>query len=149
MLRLALLHDIGKRAIEPRRLNLRGLTAEERAVLRTDLEHLTSETLERLELGELAAALPAFYRFEAQETTGDIDLLTEIVGVADIYDALTAPKFYKGTPWSIRGALEDLLRMPFAAGQKRPVLRAFADLMRPASATLTAGRTSSGKPVLD
>lgn len=149
LLRLALLHDIGKRAIEPRRLNLRGLTAEERAVLRTDLEHLTSETLERLELGELAAALPAFYRFEAQETTGDIDLLTEIVGVADIYDALTAPKFYKGTPWSIRGALEDLLRMPFAAGQKRPVLRAFADLMRPASATLTAGRTSSGKPVLD
>ena len=139
LLRLALLHDIGKRAIEPRRLNLRGLAAEERAVLRTDLEHLTSETLERLELGELAAALPAFYRFEAQETTGDIDLLTEIVGVADIYDALTAPKFYKGTPWSIRGALEDLLRMPFAARPEATGLARFCGPNAPSERHVDGG----------
>ncbi|HEY7991165.1 MAG TPA: adenylate/guanylate cyclase domain-containing protein [Stellaceae bacterium] len=147
LLRFALLHDIGKRTLDTARLNRRGLTAEERAALRTDLERATAETLDRLELGELASALPPFYRFEAQELTGEIDMLTEIVGVADIYDALTAPKFYKGTPWSIRGALEDMMRMPFAINRPRPILAAFAELMRPAAATLTSGR--SAKPVLD
>jgi adenylate cyclase len=147
LIRLALLHDIGKRALEPRRLNQRGLSSEERAALRGDLESATIETLTRLELGELADPIHAFYRFEAQEHDGEIAMLTEILGVADIYDALTAPKFYKGTPWSIRGALEDILRMPFAVGRSRPVLQAFAELMRPASATLTVGRAA--KPILD
>lgn len=69
----------------------------------------------------MAEQLHDLYRFEAQENNGETAMLTEILGVSDIYDALTAPKFYKGTPWSIRGALEDILRMPFALRRSRPV----------------------------
>jgi adenylate cyclase len=147
LIRLALLHDIGKRAVDPRRLNQRGLSSEERAALRVDLERATIETLARLNLADLAEPLHDFYRFEAQENNSDLAVLTEILGVVDIYDALTAPKFYKGTPWSIRGALEDILRMPFALGRSRPVLETFAELMRPASAMLTVGRAA--KAILD
>lgn len=144
---LALLHDIGKRAIDPRRLNERGLSSEERAALRSDLERATVETLARLELADLAEPLHDLYRFETQENNGETTMLTEILGVSDMYDALTAPKFYKGKPWSVRGALEDILRMPFALRRSRPVLQTFAELMRPASATLTVGRAA--KPILD
>jgi len=146
LIRFALLHDIGKRAVDPKRLNQRGLSPEERARLRADLEARTIETLDQLDSADLAESVRELYRLEAQ-ALNDADALTEIVAVADIYDALTAPKFYKGTPWSIRGALEDILRTPFALARPRPILQAFAELMRPAAAAMTAGRAN--RPILD
>jgi hypothetical protein len=41
---------------------------------------------------------------------------------ADIYDAMTAPKFYKGTSWRIPGALEELRHLSHRIAADRPNL---------------------------
>jgi hypothetical protein len=49
----------------------------------------------------------------------------------------------------VRGALEELARMPIAPGDQRDFLNAFAELMRPASGSLTMARTTAPKPIID
>lgn len=149
VIRLALVHDLGKRAIDPHRLNERGLSEEERTRLRADLESHTIETLGQLEFDSMAEAVRALYRLEAQQPDAVFDALTTIVGIADIFDALVAPKFYKGSPWTVRGALEEVARMPIMLGEQRAFLSVFAELMRPASVSLTMARATVAKPVID
>lgn len=150
VIRLALVHDLGKRAIDPRRLNERGLSEEDRTSLRADLESHTIETLAQLEFDSMAEAVRALYRFEAQQQPHAVfDALTTIVGIADIFDALVAPKFYKGAPWTVRGALEEVARMPIMLGEQRGFLNVFAELMRPASVSLTMARADVPKPIID
>ncbi|MFC3228010.1 adenylate/guanylate cyclase domain-containing protein [Marinibaculum pumilum] len=133
----ALLHDVGKHAIDPRRLNDKALSAEARAGLREELRDRTLEALDRLSLGRLAPVLASLYAFEAcRGATGTYEPAVEILAAADIYDALTAPKLYDGAPWRITGALEELLRLPWCSGTQRPVFAAFVDLMKPAQAKL-------------
>ncbi|MSO70318.1 MAG: GAF domain-containing protein, partial [Alphaproteobacteria bacterium] len=142
LIRLALVHDFGKCRVENTRLNNASPSATERDALRRDLEAATLESLLQLGMAELGAALSRLYVFErTRGTDGDADLLTEIVAAADIYDALTAPKLYKGKSWLIPGALEELLRMPYCVAKPRPVFHAFAELMRPKDTQLATGKT--------
>ena len=80
-----------------------------------------------------------FYHFE--ETSGDgaeADTLNEILAATDIY----APKVYKGTPWRITGALEELLHLPHCQGAERSVFEKFVEIMRPKdTAILTTTKT--------
>ena len=85
------------------------------------------------------------YRFEATRgAEGEFDAAVELLAVADIYDALTAPKIYKGSPWRIVGALAELMRLPYGQTGRRPVFAAFAELMTPAGAAIQA----DSKPAL-
>lgn len=133
----SLLHDAGKRFIDPARLNARGLDEVERDRLRRDLLAGTLETLGQV--GEDAAAeiVTDLYRFEASRgADGDFRPEVEILACADIYDALTAPKIYKGSPWSILGALAELMRLPYCLDGERAAFAAFAELMKPAGASI-------------
>jgi HD-GYP domain-containing protein (c-di-GMP phosphodiesterase class II) len=79
-----------------------------------------------------------FYHFE--ETGGEgaeADTLSELLAAADIYDALTAPKIYKGTPWRVSGALEELLHLPHCQGAERPLFDKFVEIMRPKDAAIS------------
>lgn len=135
---LALLHDVGKHAVDTRRLNDPSPSGEERDRLRKALLDNTVSVLEQLELADLTPALDRFYRFEATRgADSEYDVLTEILAAADIFDALTAPKIYKGRPWRIVGALEELLRLPYRRKRDRPVFDAFVALMKPKDALLT------------
>ena len=60
------------------------------------------------------------------------------LAAADIDDAITAPKYYKGTPWRITGALEELVHLPYCQRAARPVFEAFVALMRPKDASISA-----------
>jgi adenylate cyclase len=132
VLSLALLHDIGKHAMAPRDLNLNYSDAASRERMRGELLAHTLDALRRLERDDLLAPMEELYRFEASRGgDGAPAPLVEIVAVADIYDALTAPKLYKGMPWRIRGALEELLRLPHCLQAARPVFGAFVDLLKP------------------
>ena len=72
-------------------------------------------------------------------STADLAILTLTdESAADIYDALTAPKVYKGTPWRITGALQELLHLPYCQGQVKPVFEAFVNLMKPRDAAISA-----------
>ena len=105
--------------------------------LRRDLAAQTAEALERLELPHLAPAIDALYRFERSlGGEGDVDPLTELLACADIYDALTAPKLYKGAPWRITGVLEELLHLPYCQAAERPIFQAFVDMMKPKDAAI-------------
>ena len=138
---LALVHDIGKHAIDVTQLNDPVPSHEARDRLREELLDNTVAALERLDLAELGPALERLYGFEATRgADGEYDIVTEILAAADIFDALTAPKIYKGTPWRIVGALEELLRLPYRRDRRRPVLDTFVALMKPKDAPLT-GRT--------
>ncbi len=57
--------------------------------------------------------------------------------------ALTAPKIYKGAPWRIVGALEELLRLPYCLERERPVFKAFVELMKPEDATIATQRKAT------
>jgi HD-GYP domain-containing protein (c-di-GMP phosphodiesterase class II) len=141
VLAAALVHDLGKHAIKPDRLNAPALTGEERDRLRRDLLENSTTVLDQLDIGALAPLLEDFYRFEASHgADGEFGPAVEIIAVADIYDALTAPKIYKGAPWRIVGALEELLRLPYCLERERPIIKAFVDLMKPKSATIAAQR---------
>lgn len=134
---VALLHDVGKHALDSHRLNAPAMTGEERESLRRDLLGRTVEVLERLDRAGLIPAVERLYRFEANRgADGEYDTLTEILVAADIFDALTAPKIYRGTPWRIIGALEELLRLPYCRGGDRAVFYAFVALMKPEGITV-------------
>lgn len=138
ILAAALLHDVGKFNIDANRLNERSPGNLERTKLRADLLENTLEVIEKVGQHQIASTLRHFYLFE--ETGGEgaeVDTLCELLAAADIYDALTAPKIYKGTPWRISGALEELLHLPHCQGVKRPVFDKFVEMMRPKDAAIS------------
>jgi adenylate cyclase len=129
---LALLHDLGKYALDPALLNTPALPVDRRAALVAEMRRETEAALEQLSLRELIPRLEPFYRFE--ESRGawtDPDPFTVLVAVADTYDALTAPKVYKGRPWTVQGSLEELLRMPYTQARNCPMVRNFVEFMQP------------------
>ncbi|MGE0734447.1 MAG: adenylate/guanylate cyclase domain-containing protein [Alphaproteobacteria bacterium] len=133
----ALLHDCGKHALDPTRLNDRSLDSGARDRLRGDLLDGTSKTLRQLGQDDVAPVIAELYRFEATRgADGSYRPEVEILAAADIYDALTAPKIYKGSPWSIVGALAELMRLPYCQDHLRPAFVAFVELMKPAGATI-------------
>ena len=143
LIRAALLHDIGKYAIASETLNQRSLGDAERDRLRDDMLTKTVATLERVGAGAVAPAIENLYRFERSAGDQDsFDPMTEILAAADIYDAMTAPKLYKGTSWRITGALEELLHLPYCQASDRPIVQAFVDMMRPKDASISI-RTST------
>lgn len=133
----ALLHDSGKHLLSPARLNDRGLDAPGRERLRRDLLDSTLQTLDQTGQSAVAPIVEELYRFEATRgAAGAFRPEVEILAAADIYDALTAPKIYKGSPWRIVGALAELLRLPYCQERQRPVFTAFVELMKPAGAAI-------------
>jgi adenylate cyclase len=146
LLAAALLHDVGKFNISAERLNERTPGNQERTKLRADLLDNTLEVIAKIDQSQLAPVLRHFYLFE--ETGGEggeFDTLTEILAAADIYDALTAPKVYKGAPWRVSGALEELMHLPHCRAEKRPVFEKFIEMMRPKDAAIS---TSSKTEVM-
>ncbi len=145
LVRLALLHDLGKHALDHGRLNDPNLTHPYIESLRSELEGETAAGLETLGFGRLQPALRELYAFE--RSRGDLKacgLLATLVAAPDIYDALAAPKMYKGKGWTIVGSLEELLRLPRDPATTA-VFRAFVELMRPDAAKITDTRTSEVK----
>ena len=138
LMRATLLHDVGKHAVAVERLNDRAPSAEDRERLRDDLLAATLDTLERLDLSQLASLIEGLTRFERTGgEDGEYDTIVEILAAADIYDAITAPKYYKGTPWRITGALEELVHLPYCQRAARPVFGAFIALMKPKDASIS------------
>ena len=134
----ALLHDAGKHAIGPARLNDRSLDGAGRERLRRDLLDATLQTLGQIGADSSAPLIVDLYRFEATRgAEGEFSAAVELLAAADIYEALTAPKLYKGSPWRIVGALAELMRLPYCQRQQRPVFTAFAELMKPSGAVIT------------
>jgi len=133
----ALLHDAGKHVVEPGRLNDRSLDGAGREKLRRDLLDGTLQTLQQIGEDSSAPLIADLYRFEATRgAEGEFGAAVELLAAADIYEALTAPKIYKGSPWRIVGALAELMRLPYCQSQKRPVFTAFAELMKPSGAVI-------------
>ena len=136
----ALVHDLGKHAIDPGRLNKPSLSNSERDALRAELLAATLQGLARIDMARLAPFIEALYRFEATRgADGDFAPAIEVLAACDIYDALTAPKRYKGTPWRIAGALAELARLPWCQSAGRPIFEAFIEMMRPAGLEVRAG----------
>ena len=128
---MALLHDLGKHAIDAERLNRPSLSHSQRDALRNEMCVETLAVLDQLGVADLAATIEGLYRFEkARGASGEFDTTVEIIAVCDIYDALTAPKRYKGAPWQIPGALAELKRLPWCQIGDRPVVDAFVELMK-------------------
>ena len=132
------LHDIGKIVVPDAILGKRGaLTLEERAVIR---EHpLVGERLCGT-LRSLQAVRPIIrHHHERLDGSGypdglqghDIPLLAQIVGVADVFDALTTVRPYKAA-WPMHRAVETL-RADVAGGKLR------ADLVDLLVAAVEAG----------
>ena len=143
LIRAALLHDVGKHTVTVERLNDRAPSSEERERLRDDLLAATLETLERLGASDAAPLIEGLTRFERSGgEDGEFDAAVEILAAADIYDAVTTPKFYKGTSWRITGALEELLHLPYCQRAARPVFQAFVTLMKPAEAAISVQPTT-------
>jgi adenylate cyclase len=133
----ALLHDAGKHAIAPARLNDAALDSRGRDLLRAELLEGTVKTLEQIGEESAVPVVTELYRFEATRgAAGEFPPEVEILAAADIYDALTAPKIYKGLPWRIVGALAELMRLPYCQGRHRAVFAAFVELMKPAGASI-------------
>jgi adenylate cyclase len=117
----ALLHDAGKHVIGPARLNDRSLDGAGRERLRRDLLDATLQTLGQIGADSSAPLIVDLYRFEATRgAEGEFSSAVELLAAADIYEALTAPKLYKGSPWRIVGALAELMRLPYC--QSPPAL---------------------------
>ena len=139
VLRMALLHDVGKHALDGARLNHPSLDGPGRDELRRDLLANTASTLDQLGLAELTPAIEELYRFETTGgADGELGALAELIAAADIYDAMTAPKLYKGTPWRISGALDELRHLPHCAAADRPIFGRFVELMKPADFAIAA-----------
>jgi adenylate cyclase len=133
----ALLHDAGKHVMGPARLNDRGLDGAGRERLRRDLLDATLQTLGQIGADSSAPLIVDLYRFEATRgAEGEFSSAVELLAAADIYEALTAPKLYKGSPWRIVGALAELMRLPYCQSQQRPVFTAFTELMKPSGAVI-------------
>jgi len=138
LMRTALLHDVGKHALGGARLNDPAPSEQDREALRRDLQDNTLKVLDQIAVSGLAEPIEALYQFERLKgAEGEYDVRQEILVVADIYDALTAPKVYKGAPWRISGALHELLHLPYCQRTERPVFNAFVDLMKPRDAVFS------------
>jgi adenylate cyclase len=136
----ALLHDSGKHAVAAETLNRPSLAGAELAALRTELREATLAVLERIGFASLAPVIRELYRFEeVRGAEGEYGAAAEILAAADIYDALTAPKRYKGQPWRIAGALAEIRWMPYCARQQRPAFETFVELMRPKDTAIGGG----------
>ena len=143
LVRSALLHDIGKHAVDGARLNDPSPAEPEREALRQDLLSNTLKVLSQIEMEDLAPATEALYSFERTKGgDGEFVIRDEILVAADIYDALTAPKLYKGAPWRISGALQELLHLPYCEGRNIPAFEAFVALMKPQDASISARATT-------
>ena len=122
----SLLHDIGKVGIPDSVLRKEGaLTSEERRKMQSHVE-LGSEMVDRLVddfglsavagIGILRNVVAGHHEFldgsgyPRKLRAGDIPLEARIVTVADIFDALTSKRAYKGA-WSIEEAFDALDRM--------------------------------------
>lgn len=140
---LALLHDLGKHAVTHARLNETHPSIEDIEQLRSDLHRETEAALRALDQERLLPAVGELYGFErAKGDVKGMSALAALVAAPDIYDALVAPKIYKGRGWTIAGSLEELLRMPrdpVTAG----IFRGFAELMRPESMRISASSSST------
>jgi adenylate cyclase len=146
LLRIALLHDLGKHALDGTLLNGPCPGTEQKAALRSQLLQCTQTAVETLGLADLAPCLDALYRLESGDfCNGNWEPEVGLVAIADIYDALTAPKLYKGNPWRITGALEELLRLPICEGSSRVCFEAFVELMKPEDARISL--RSAEKPL--
>ena len=133
----ALLHDAGKHVVEPARLNDRGLDGASRERLRRDLIDGTLRTLKQIGADSSAPLIADLYRFEATRgAKGEFGAAVELLAAADIYEALTAPRIYKGPLWRIVGALAELMRLPYCQSRHRPVFTTFAELMKPSGALI-------------
>jgi class 3 adenylate cyclase len=131
----ALVHDVGKHAIDAERLNRPTMSGAEQEAIRTDMCRETIAALERLGFARLSGLVTELYRFEGTRgAAGGFDRTVEVLAACDIYDALVAPKRYKGAPWRIPGALAELLRLPWLQGRDATVFEAFIDLMKPKDA---------------
>jgi adenylate cyclase len=136
VLALALLHDLGKHAATSAQLNDPDLGLPALEALRETLRRETVQGLELLGFGHLTGDLQELYRIERGRGPGaGTATLPHLVAAADIYDALVAPKLYKGKGWSITGSLEELLRLKLPP-QAKPIYRAFVALMKPAAAQI-------------
>jgi adenylate cyclase len=136
VLALALLHDLGKHAAPAAQLNDPDLGLPALEALRETLRQETLKGLELLGFGHLKGALEELYQIERTRGEGaGASTLPHLVAAADIYDALVAPKLYKGKGWSITGSLEELLRLKVAPAHK-PIYRTFVALMKPAKAQI-------------
>jgi adenylate cyclase len=132
LLRIALLHDLGKHALSGSELNEPCPGSAQKDRLRGTLLRHTLAALERLGMTDLAPDIEDFYRFEScVDCAQPVRPLIELVAIADIFDALTAPKLYKGKSWRITGALEELLRLPYCRPGSRPFFTAFVEMMKP------------------
>ncbi len=133
----ALLHDVGKHALDPARLNETSPSKDARERLRRELLDQTLAILDRVGRSALKPAIEDFYRFEATRgEDGAFEPMIEMLVAADIYDTLTAPKAHRGVPWRIVGALGELQRLPYRQGRGCAAFDAFVDLMKPKDASL-------------
>jgi adenylate cyclase len=131
----ALLHDVGKHAVDAERLNRPMMSGAEREAIRSDMCRETVAALERLGFARLSGVVTELYRFErTRGADSGFDRTIEVLAACDIYDALVAPKRYKGAPWRIAGALAELLRLPWLQTQDARIFETFIDLMKPKDA---------------
>ncbi len=140
----ALLHDVGKHAIDTDILNAANLSAQSLEELRTDVLRETSAVLMELNYEKYITPLENLYYFKKNlQPKDEDDLLTIIVSAANLYDTLTAPKLYKGEPWTITGSLEELLRIPYCQSKNCQVYRSFVELFKPESMVLRETKSST------
>lgn len=126
---LSLLHDVGKYAVNHKELIDPILSQEKKISLSENIRKETVTVLTQMNLSRLTGSLNQLYQFESDQNR-ELDLLTAVVAVSDIYDALTSPKIHKGKPWSITGSLVELLRTPYYQRSKNPVFKYFILLMK-------------------
>ena len=133
----ALVHDVGKHAIDADRLNRPMMSGMDQEAIRTDMCRETVAALDRLGLARLSHVVTELYRFErTRGADGGYDATVEVLAACDIYDALVAPKRHKGAPWRIPGALAELLRLPWLNIRDAGVFEAFIELMKPKDAEI-------------
>lgn len=127
----ALLHDIGKYAVDSETLNATDLDSDGIDGLRRDIYGQTASVLKKLGLEQIVLHMNNFYEYE-KNRSGDLisDGLTSVVALADVYDALTAPKIYKGKSWSINGTLVEISRMTQNDVYLSELSKYFIELMR-------------------
>lgn len=140
---LGLLHDMGKYAIDRERLNDRNLSPQKTTKLRNEMLEETITIFKRLGFSSLVPYLKEIYAIdEDREYTDKYSLISIIVALPDVYDALTSPKLYKEKPWSVEGALEEMLNMSNLE-KRSSIFWSFIQLMKPADAQIKSDSESN------
>ena len=97
----------------------------------------TGAVLKELNYEKYIAPLENLFYFKKnQKLKNEDDLLTVVVSAANLYDTLTAPKLYKGEPWTVAGSLEELFRTPHWISKNCQVYRSFVELFKPEAMVL-------------